>query len=351
MKKVFMIATLLLSGLIALPSMAGPNVNVVVDDLNSPWAVVASPDGNIWVTESEGQIRVFDLKFKELFSLKGFPELAAVGQGGLLDLAFHPEFSKNQWVYVAYTVGQSDWNTRVVRFKFDADQKRLTDPLVIINGPKGEDGAHFGCRLAFDSAGYLYASFGERHSPEKAQSLNELNGKIVRVNADGTIPQDNPFGGDNAIFTLGHRNPQGLDIEPATGRIFASEHGPTGYDGPGGGDEINWIRSGLNYGWPEISHSETKAGMETPLLQFTPAVAPSGIAFYTGTQIPEWTGNLFVATLRGSKLLRLKVDAQGGVSKEEELLTGFGRLRDVGNSPDGSLLVVSDMGELIQISK
>lgn len=323
---------------------------VVVDDLNSPWAVVASPDGEIWITETEGKIRVFNMEFKEIFYLTGFPDLVQVGQGGLLDIAFHPDFKNNGWIYAAYTVGDSKWNTRIVRFKFDRSKKTLTNPLKIYDGPQGEDGAHFGCRMVFDKEGFLFASFGERHHPEKAQDVNEKNGKIVRLKDDGSIPADNPFGATNPVYSYGHRNPQGLDIDPATGFLYDSEHGPSGYDGEGGGDEINWIRAGLNYGWPVISHSEKKAGMESPLVQYTPAIAPSGIAFYKGDLIPQWKGSLFVANLRGERLLRISLSNKAEILSQEELLkSDYGRLRDVGNAPDGSLLVISDAGELIRL--
>jgi len=321
---------------------------VLLDDLNSPWAVVASPDGQVWITESDGQILVFDGQFRLIHTLKNFPGLEAVGQGGLLDLAFHPQYLQNGWIYVAYTVQQNNgYNTQINRFTFRNGV--LSERKKILDGPSGTDSAHFGCRLVFDRAGYLYATFGDRHQKEKAQTTNSLHGKTVRLHDDGRIPADNPIA-NNPIFTLGHRNPQGLDIHPVSQSLVVSEHGPTGYDAPGGGDEINILKSGANYGWPEVHHRMVRPGMESPLQEYTPSIAPSGSTFYTGTKIPQWKNDFFVAALAGSALHRLTIDPSGRLLNEEKLLEDkYGRLRDVGNAPDGTLLVISDSGKLIQL--
>lgn len=327
---------------------AGVTDKVVIDNLDSPWAVVAGPDGNIWISELGGTIKIFNPNFVLQKTLTGFPELEPNGQGGLMDIAFHPQFARNGWIYIAYTVDAGGSHTRVNRFKYANGQ--LTEHKIIFDGPSGEDGAHFGGRLMFDDKGYLYASFGERHHKEKAQSLTEWNGKIIRLKDDGSIPADNPFGANNPIFTLGHRNPQGLAMHPVSLKLYDSEHGPTGYDAPGGGDEINELVAGSNYGWPLHHHRDIAPGFVSPLLEYTPAIAPSGIAFYTGTLIPQWKNDLFVATLAGAHLLRVRFDANGNITETEKLLVGkYGRLRDVGTSPDGSLLIVSDGGELIQL--
>ncbi len=254
----------------------------------------------IWITEQEGQIKIYDGQYRLLSTLKGFAtDLQAVGQGGMLDLAFHPKFLQNGWVYIAYTVRQpTGYGTQINRFTYR--NGNLSDRKVILNGPTGTDSAHFGCRLVFDEKGYLYASFGERHQKEKAQRKDSLHGKTVRLNEDGSIPKDNPFPG-NAIYTLGHRNPQGLAIHPLSKSLVVSEHGPTGYDAPGGGDEVNILKPGANYGWPVIHHRESKQGMETPLAEWTPAIAPSGIAFYTDSKIPQWKNDLFVAAWLGKR--------------------------------------------------
>lgn len=322
---------------------------VLIKSLEDPWAVVSAPDKNIWITEQAGRIHIYGSDFKHQYTLSEFPDLVALGQGGLLDVAFHPQFDQNGWVYLAYTVGpRGKWHTRITRFSLK--NKALHDPLLIIEGPEGTDGAHFGCRLLFDKEGFLYATFGERHQQEKAQDLGTLHGKIVRLHDNGEIPADNPFGADNPVFSYGHRNPQGLDMQPATGALYVAEHGPSGYDAPGGGDEINRLIAGKNYGWPVIHHNESQQGMVTPLRAYTPAIAPSGIAFYTGEAIPEWKGDLFVANLRGRSLLRLRLGDKGEAVEEEFLLQNkFGRLRDVATAPDGALLVLSDSGLLIQL--
>lgn len=329
---------------------AGPVDQVVIDDLESPWAVVTSPNGEIWITEQDGQIKIYNGDFHLQRTLKNLPDLRARGQGGLLDLAFHPRFAENGWVYVAYSVDRAGHMfTRINRFTYRDGAFR--EHKVILNGPEGDDSAHFGCRLLFDDAGYLYASFGERHHKELAQDVNTLHGKVVRVTDEGAIPSDNPFGPQNPIFTMGHRNPQGLALHPVSREIYDSEHGPTGYDAPGGGDEINRLVAGGNYGWPVIHHELTKKGMISPLREYTPAIAPSGMAFYTGGLIPEWANDLFIANLGGESLLRLRIGANGQVMDEEVLFEGkYGRLRDVGVGPDGSLLIVSDYGELIQVT-
>lgn len=199
---------------------------VVLKNLESPWAIVPSPNGEYWITEQEGQIKIFDEKFQLKRTLEGFPKLQAVGQGGLLDLAFHPKYQQNGWIYVAYSVRKNNgYNVQINRFTYRDNQ--LTERKVILDGPTGSDSAHFGCRLVFDAKGFLFASLGERHQKEKAQSMDSLHGKTVRLHDDGRIPAGNPFG-DNPIYTLGHRNPQGLDIHPVTKALFVSEHGPTG---------------------------------------------------------------------------------------------------------------------------
>lgn len=330
------------------PPAANVEDVVLKNDLNSPWAVVASPDGQVWITERDGDIKIFDGAYNLVNTVGDFPDIQPVGQGGLLDLAFHPRYLQNGWIYVAYTVQQNNgYNTQVNRFTYRNGQ--LSERKKILDGPSGTDSAHFGCRLVFDEAGYLYASFGERHQKEKAQLKNSLHGKTVRLTDEGAIPSDNPFQ-NNAIFTMGHRNPQGLAIHPVSKKLVVSEHGPTGYDAPGGGDEINILKPGANYGWPVIHHRQTREGMESPLQEYTPAVAPSGIAFYTGNKIPQWKNDLFVATLAGATLFRLTIDANGRLTNEEKLYEDkYGRLRDVGNAPDGTLLVITENGQLIQL--
>lgn len=327
---------------------------VVVTGLSKPWAVVNGPDGNIWVTEKAGAIKIFSRTYGLLRTLKGFPDLTVVGnEGGLLDLTFHPKFAQNGWIYVAYSVadGRGEFFTRINRFTYRGGA--LGDHKVIFNGPASPHQTHFGSRLLFDDQGFLLAAFGERREMYKAQDTSTAHGKIVRLTDEGGIPSSNPFarsGGMREIYSLGHRNPQGLAIHPVSRKIYNSEHGPTVYDAPEGGDEVNEIVAGANYGWPQYHHRLTAPGMTAPIAEYTPAVAPSGIEFYTGALIPNWKNDLFVATLRGRHVIRLRIDAQGKVLEQEKLLENkYGRLRDVSNAPDGSLLVISEDGRMIQL--
>lgn len=330
---------------------AEPRDRVVVKNLARPWAVVTSPNGEIWITEKQGIIKIYNSKYAFQSQLTGFPDLEVYGEGGLLDLAFHPDFASNGKIYVAYSVidptQPGHYFTQINRFEVRAGQ--LTNRKIILNGPSSNAGTHFGCRLAFDHRGFLFASFGERRLWPLAQDRNLLHGKIVRLNEDGSVPSDNPFAG-SPIYSLGHRNPQGLEFDPRNGRLFSSEHGPSGYDAEGGGDEINEVQAAGNYGWPLYHHKENGPGYIAPIAEYTPAVAPSGIAFYNGNRIPKWKNSLFVATLRGQMLLRLEIDSSGRVTKEEQLLfQRYGRLRDVATSPTGTLLVISESGRLIEL--
>lgn len=358
MKRLHKIAALVLFSMTALffhasESFGARTERVVLKGLEKPFAVVTAPDGGIWISEKPGRLKIFDSKFKLIDTLNVvaglFPDFTFFGEGGILDVAFHPQFSSNRLVYVAYTVMKSGEHlTRVNRFAYS--QGKLVDHKIIFDGPAGTAGTHFGCRLAFDRSGFLYASFGERREMHKAQDMSVGHGKIVRLHDDGSIPRNNPFGARSPIYSLGHRNPQGLVFRESDGRLFSSEHGPTVYDAPEGGDEVNEIRAGANYGWPKYHHRETAVGFEAPIAEYTPAVAPSGIAFFTGNKIKEWVGDLFVATLRGRHLLRLRIDASGrAVAEEKLLLNKYGRLRDVETSPNGTLLVLTDDGRLVEL--
>ena len=342
-------ATLSLALLIS-EAASAVSERVVITGLDKPWAVVPSPEGTIWISEKPGAIKIYSAGYALQAKLTTFPDFVPYGEGGILDIAFHPQYSKNSWVYVAYSVADNagGYYTRVNRFTYRGGV--LQDHKVIFNGPASNTGTHFGCRLVFDDSGYLYASFGERREMYKAQDMSVSHGKIIRVADDGSIPRTNPFGAQSAIYSLGHRNPQGLAIHPVSRKLYDSEHGPTVYDAPEGGDEINEIVAGGNYGWPKYHHRLVAPGFREPIAEYTPAVAPSGIAFYTGHAIPQWKNDLFVATLRGKALRRLTIDAQGRVTGDVTLLDGkHGRLRDVATAPDGSLLVLSEGGKLIQL--
>lgn len=332
-------------------SDAAYRVDTVLSGLSNPWAVVPADDGSLFITETRGRIRVVT-PGGSITSLQDPPRVVATGQGGLLDLAFHPDFATNRWLYLAYSVGgRGSLRTRVTRFTLKGH--RLMSPHPIVDGPPGTDGAHFGCRLLFGPDRKLYITLGERHQPRKAQDLRYLHGKILRVNDDGSIPHDNPFvarpHARGEIFTYGHRNPQGLDVHPVSGVLYATEHGPSGYDAPHGGDEINIIKGGNNYGWPVIHHRQRRRGMVTPRVEYTPAVAPSGAVFYVGGGFPQWKHDFFFAALRGQAVHRIKFDGTRVVEAGRLLVGEYGRLRDVASGHDGSLYVLTTSGRLLRM--
>lgn len=322
---------------------------IVISGMDRPWAVVSGPDGNIWITEKRtGKIYIYNTKFVRQRTVQGPANMSPYGEGGLMDLAFHPKFAENHWLFLSYSVKQNGkYKTQIGRFTYSNGE--LTKQKVLLDGPLSDTGNHFGSRLIFDDQGYLLASFGERLEKEKAQDLNQMNGKIIRITDDGAIPKNNPFR-NSFVYTLGNRNPQGLAIHPLSRRLYESEHGPSTFDAPPGGDEINEIIAAGNYGWPKYHHRENGPGMIAPILEYTPAIAPSGIIFYIGSVLPEWKNDLFVACLKGQQVLRVRIDAQGVFGETEVLLKNkYGRLRDVETSPDGSLLVLAEQGNLIQL--
>jgi len=320
-------------------------VESLAEGLISPWAIEFLPDGRMLISERPGRLRMYSNGKLQTEPIEGVPQVAYRGQGGLLDIAVHPDFENNGWIYLAYTVdGERDMMTRIARFIFTADG--LRDQTVIFEGVPGSGKAkHFGCRMVFDSQNRLYFTLGERGQGYRAQDLNQLNGKTLRLNDDGSIPDDNPFvGREDAraeIFTYGNRNSQGMAVQPETGLIWQTEHGPSWNDAPGGGDEINIIRTGENYGWPVIHHEQEKEGMRSPLLEYTPAIAPSGCCFYTGDKFPEWKGDYFFATLVGKAVYRIDVDGSKILGQEKLLENQYGRLRDIETGPDGYLYVLT----------
>ena len=351
---------------------------VYYSGLKRPWAIEVGPENDLFITQKGGSLLVIR-EGKVLQNITGIPKsLEVIGQGGLLDITFHPNFSGNQFVYLSYTTRENarprnGINTRISRFKLI--NGKLSEEKILIQGGFGNDGAHFGCRLVFGLDKKLYATFGERHNKDKAQDPAFLNGKVIRINDDGSIPQDNPFvgidGAREEIFTLGHRNPQGIDIHPIYGTPVISEHGPSGYDatlpglgGVGKADEVNWLLSGRNYGWPTIFGTPEilpwtqemldfvkEKRVVMPIKEFTipDGIAPSGASFYQGDKFPKWKNDFFVTALRGY-IIRLKIDSEGKLLEEEKILpTGFGRLRDITTGEDGNLYVISDQGMIVQI--
>ena len=334
----------------------------ITEGLEFPWGLAFLPDGRMLVTERPGRLRLVGADGKlDPQPVSGLPPIAAVGQGGLLDVALHPDFAKNGWIYLSYAgEGPGGYGTEVLRAKLDGHA--LRDVQVIFRmQPKSKPGHHFGSRLVFDRQGYLYITLGDRGDMERAQRLDDHAGSVIRLHDDGRVPADNPFADKLGVkpekFTLGNRNVQGAALHPQTGEVWAHEHGPQG------GDEINIIRAGVNYGWPVITHGRNyvtgtkigegtaKPGMAQPLLQWTPSIAPSGMAFYTGERFPAWRGNLFVGALKFQMLVRLQLDGER-VVHEERLLEGVvGRIRDVRNGPDGLLYLLTDspQGRIVRL--
>jgi glucose/arabinose dehydrogenase len=314
-------------------------VEKVASGLEVPWSIVWAPDGRMIFTERPGRVRVMEkgtLNPKPLLTLT---DVESAGEAGLMSVALHPQFNSNHFVYLSYAYTSGGLRVRVVRYREAAEG--LVDRKVIIEDLPAAR-AHAGCRIRFGSDGKLYVTTGDATNRNLAQQLNSLAGKTLRLNDDGTVPQDNPFVGRQdarpEIWSLGHRNAQGLDFQPGTNLMFQTEHGPSGFDGPGGGDEVNIVEKGKNYGWPTIHHTETAAGLESPLLEYTPACAPGSGAFYRGSVLPQFKENFFFGCLRGERVIRVVLDGRRVVS-QENLLQNYGRIREVAEGPDGYLYV------------
>ena len=329
------------------------DIEVVTEGLRYPWGMVFLPNQDILVTERDGQLR--QIKNGKLLAqpIAGLPEVCATGQGGLLGIALHPDYEKQGWIYLAYAQkGEGGCGTEVLRGRLDND--RLVDTEVIFRAlPKSGGGRHFGARLVFAADGTLFVSLGDRGKRKSAQDLGDHRGTLVRINDDGGIPADNPFLQRSAlvrpeIYTYGNRNMQGMALQPETGLLWTHEHGPQG------GDELNIMRSGRNYGWPVITYGVNygigtkigegthKEGMEQPVYKWVPSIAPSGMTFYTGDRFPQWQGNLFVGSLKFGQLLRLQLKDNQVIHEERLLNNRYGRLRDVVQGPDGYLYLLTD---------
>lgn len=328
-------------------------LEVVTADLARPWGLAFLPDGRALITERGGRLWLVDLDSGKLRRIDGLPQITVGGQGGLLDVALHPQFADNRWVYLSYVAPlDAGSSTHVGRGRLEGE--RLEEFQVLFSAePHASQAKHFGSRLAFDRDGYLFISLGDRGERERAQDLGDHNGSLIRLNDDGSIPADNPFvgrpGAQPAIYSYGHRNIQGLTVHPQEGRVYLVEHGPRG------GDELNRPEPGRNYGWPLITYGREyhgpaigpseKPGLEQPLHHWTPSIAPSGMVFYTGAAFPAWRDNLFVGALALTHLNRLTLQ-DGKVVAEERLLDEAGlRIRDVAQGPDGLLYLLVDEAE------
>lgn len=320
------------------PSSVPYKIEPYATGLNIPWSMVFTSPNRMLVSERKGVIRIIEngqLKPESLTSLESI--VSSKSEEGLMGLAIDPNYSSNKLVYACYArASGSDLVGTVIRFE-DRGSSIGPTATIIDNIPAAQ--YHAGCRLGFGPDKKLYITTGDATDRPIAQQINSLGGKILRVNPDGSVPGDNPFAG-SPVWSLGHRNPQGIAWQPKTGQLFSSEHGPSGFDGAGGGDEINIITKGGNYGWPVVSHERTDARFISPLLVFTPAVAPSGMTFYASDTLPQFTNNLFFTGLRGEGLYRivLNQDNPNQVASYEKMKDiNVGRIRDVIAGPDGAL--------------
>jgi glucose/arabinose dehydrogenase len=331
---------------------------IVVPDLDIPWGFVFLPDGALLITEKTGELIYSKDGTKTI--IEGLPEVYVRGQGGLLDIELHPDYSKNGWLYITYasTDGEGDGgNTALIRAKLNGN--KLTNvELLYKAGPNSKRGQHFGSRIEFDNDGFLYFSVGDRGDRDvNPQDVTRDCGKIYRLNADGSIPEDNPFvdtpNAKTAIFSFGHRNPQGMVKHPETGKIWIHEHGPKG------GDEINIVQKGKNFGWPKISYginyigttfTEDTAlpGLEQPLFYWVPSIAPSGMTFITSDIYPDWKGNLLIGSLKFEYIERL-VLKNDKVVKREKLLEGMGRVRNIREGLDGYIYAALEGVGIVKI--
>lgn len=338
-------------------------VVTVAEGLRFPWGIAFLPEGGMLVTERAGRLRLIRGGKLDPEPITGFPKPYVSGQGGLLDVAVHPDFADNRLIYLSYAGGKrGQAGTEVARGRLNIDKHRLEDVEVIFRAdPKTSGSAHYGGRLLFAPDGTLFVTLGDRYSyMKKAQSIADHLGTIVRIRDNGSVPEDNPFAGrDNAkpeIYSYGHRNVQGIALRPGTSQIWAHEHGPRG------GDELNLIKPGANYGWPVITYGidysgaiiseKTHApGMEQPVVYWDPSIAPSGMTFYAGDKFPNWRGDIFLGALAHEHLRRLELDGDKVVAQEELLAELGERIRDVRQGPEGYLYVLTDAadGQVLRI--
>lgn len=344
-----------LSVSIAGAANAAPQPVKVTGGLDHPWGMVFLPDGEILISERSGQLRRMVNGQLQRGAVDGLPKVSAMGQGGLMGLALHPQFAQNRLLYLSYTaeVDSGGYNTQVARGEYQDGTLRNVETIFTAT-PGVSGGRHFGGRLLFDKAGYLYITLGDRGERELSQQPQNHIGSLVRLHDDGRVPADNPFvnqaGYAPEIFSYGHRNAQGIALNPFNGQVWTHEHGPRG------GDEVNIIKKGANYGWPVISYGKeyfggsvgdgltAKAGMEQPLHYWVPSIAPSGMTFYDGEKYPGWKGSAFVGSLKFGLLVRLSF--AGDQIQEERMLNGkIGRIRDVKQGADGYLYLLTDQDE------
>lgn len=343
---------------------ANVNVESVATGLSNPWGIAFLNDGRMLVTERAGHMRIVEADGTLGDPIQGLPEIKVRGQGGLLDVKLSPNFSSDNLVYFSYSEPESAdsevTSTAVARARLTNNELHELE-VIFSQYPKEDGGRHYGGRLQFTADGeYLFIGLGDRgHRQDDAQTLNNHTGKLVRIYPDGSVPEDNPFVGQDGampeIWSYGHRNIQGMDIQPSTGQLWAVEHGPQG------GDEVNLPQAGLNYGWPVITHGEEygggpvgvgfkKEGMEQPVWHWTPSIAVGGMAFYDGNQFPAWQGNILATGLRGQQLARLEMDGDRVI--HQEILNLERRIREVRIAPDDTIYLLTDEpdGAILRLS-
>jgi len=340
----------------------GFKVETLAKGFDQPWGMAFLPDGRLIFTERSGNIRFLNKDGSVSAPVKGTPSVFVRQDGGMLDIALHPDYAKNGWIYLSYTTVQPGYQvqpgddqapnmapltmTYIVRGKINANNEWVNQQT-LFNPPADSfrvAADHYGSRFLFDGKGHFFWSMGERHDMQMSQNLASPLGKIHRLNDDGSIPKDNPFvstpGALPSIWTYGHRNPEGLAFDPATGIFWETEHGPTG------GDEVNIIEPGKNYGWgvatmgiePGIGRLHA-TGMTDPITFFNPSIGPAGITFYTGNKFPAWKGNLFITGMTGEKLIRMEIKGRE-IASQETVIQNYGRVRDVKTGPDGLIYLL-----------
>jgi glucose/arabinose dehydrogenase len=333
-------------------------VDTLYKNFQNPWGITWISDGRMLVTEKKGEILIFkDDKYTGQ-KVTGLPAVYSTGQAGLLDITVHPDYAKNGWIYISYAKALNNGGaTSIARFKLNGNAVANFEELIVTT-PVWNGGTHYGSRIVFDNENFLYFSNGERGSQNNAQDLKNSHGKIHRIHDDGRIPADNPFintvGAVASIWTYGNRNPQGMYFDKANNRLWSVEHGPRG------GDELNILEKGKNYGWPVITYGinydgspitniTQKEGMEQPVKYWTPSIATCGMTMVTSDNYPAWKGNILVAALAGTHIARVEMNGARATG-EEKLLPGIGRVRQVSQSPDGYLYAITEgTGLLIKI--
>jgi glucose/arabinose dehydrogenase len=336
----------------AIDMLPGSNISLtrITGPFERPWAIAFLPDGDILVTEKPGRLRLVHKGVLRPDPVAGLPEVLYGDHAGLLDVAIDPDYQTNGLIYLSHMVGTREASTmRVVRARLD-EGSLVDQEIVFESAPPAAGLDQLGGRLAIGPDGMLYATLGDRFLGDPAQDIGDHAGSIIRIGRDGRAPEDNPFTGQAGalpeLYAIGHRNPQGLAFEPARDRLWSVEHGPQG------GDELNLIRPGRNYGWPVITHGidydgtrigvgSHAAGMDQPVRYWVPSVAPSGMTFYEGDRFPGWNGSLLISTLSG-QLLRLEIDGDAVVGEEVVLDGQIGRVRDVRAAPDGFIYLIDD---------